>query len=254
MINFKICFKKNLRKYIFIFVFLFLLSLFFCCLIKSIDNKIIIEENKPQYRTIIINLGDYENIKKDIKSNEEIIENYEYNVEKREISITFVSVNTLNDFLNKYEDNFISIIKENFSNSNYYIARNIFKTIMIISIILTTALMVIFSISFIYNLEKDIALYKLLGFSNKKILSLIFTFMYLLYITTYFSSIIIVNIGVKLINYFNISIIEKMNFIQLGVKEYLYMFAFFSIVDLLSFIRIIIKVKKISPIKFIKSY
>ena len=254
MIHFKICFNKNLIKYICIFVLLFSTIIFSLCLIKNINNKIIIEQKDIRYRSALIDLGEYKNIEIDLKDNEDIIENYDYASDNREILITFVDENSLNNFLNKYEKNFYSVSTESFSNSNYYIVRNIFNVIILISLILIVFLIIIFSVNLIYNLERDVALYKLLGFSNMKILTFLFIFMYLVYTFSYLLSIIIINITFKFIHYFNISIFNDMKFIQLEILEYFVIFLFFSIIILFSFIRVAIKAKKVSPIELIKSY
>ena len=106
-----------------------------------------------------------------------------------------------------------------------------------------------FSLNFIYSVEKDVALLKLIGFSNKKIVIILTSLLYLLYSLTYIFSIFVSKIFLIIID--KSKILSNTDFINFS--ELLLIYGVVSFIIILSFSRIIFKIKKTSPIMLASS-
>lgn len=252
MIHIKACFNKLIIKYQLIFILLFSTLIICNIFIKSVDINLETEKNKPQYRTLLIKDNNLEKIQSILNNNISIIENYFYDESTNEFTITFNNISTLENFIDKYEFEIITI--EPFQDSNYMIIRNIFNGILIIINILIFILIIILGINFIHNLEKDISLYKLIGYSEKKIIYYLSVALYIFYLVTYLISIILSLTTLKILPIFNIEFIDNIKIINiLNLKDYLTIGLKIIFIVTLSSINIILKIKKVTPIKLINS-
>lgn len=240
MIHLKAIMNKSNIKQIIIFFLLFVSIIIFICLFKNTSDIYLKEKEKEDYRTIYITIKPFVN--KEEILNDDMIEKYLN--EENEYIIVLKSSNNVDNFKLKYNNMINRFASQSFNDSSYKISKTIISIILSISIIIMTILIFVFSINYIYNIEKDIALYKLIGYSNNKIIKLFIIYMLLLYFVIYIISIIISFIITKYI----------ITIAFISVLEILILYLFVIIIVLISFIRIIKRIKKISPIELINSY
>ena len=135
-----------------------------------------------------------------------------------------------------------------------WVTQNVTKGLIFLCLIIIIILIFLFSINIIYNFEKDISLYKLLGFKDSYIISVTLIFIIIYYFLVYILALIIYIIIGKLLSINNVTIIKDIKFMNLLNCTYLiYICGFIIIVTLLSFIRIIYKIKKNNPINLVNS-
>lgn len=253
MIHLKACYNKSIIKYGIIILILFTATNVFLSLINSVNNSLEDEMNKPEYRTIIITDEHIEEIEKILNSNSNLIEIKTLDKLNSQYNITFKNKDGMNEFVERYEEEFFKLSIFTFNNNSYVIARNIFWGITIICIILIYILVLIFSLNLIYNLEKDIALYKLLGFNENNIIKYLIITIYIYYLFIYLVSTVLSMALLKVISQINqlpyITIFKTLSF-----KESIVTWLLINISLIFAGVRIVYKIKKISPIKFIKSY
>ena len=121
-------------------------------------------------------------------------------------------------------------------------------TIIILFIIL------FFSLNILYNLEKDISLFKLLGFKNKKIILITLGLLYIYYFLMFLISILLARIIYFIFSLNSLKLILGVNNLYiLNINNYILLWLIISIFIILSFIRVTYKVVKISPINLIKA-
>ena len=121
-------------------------------------------------------------------------------------------------------------------------------TIIILFIIL------FFSLNILYNLEKDISLFKLLGFKNKKIILITLGLLYIYYFLMFLISILLARIIYFIFSLNSLKLILGVNNLYiLNINNYILLWLIISIFIILSFIRVTYKVIKISPINLIKA-
>lgn len=243
MIHLKSIYNSYFIKYGLIFLVLFTTINIFFSLIKTINYATSIEENKESYRTIVISGENVDNI---IEENKNYIENHEYDEVGNEYSITFYNMKDIEVFLKKYENSIYNYSQELFNETSYSKTKNIFLTIMIIILLLLAILIIVFSVGCINNMEKSIALYKLIGYKNKYIIFIIIVCLLLFYILIYVLSFIICILVCKL---FIFKIVN--NVIIINFRNFLEILFILLVIVTCVFFRIIFKIKTISPIKLI---
>ena len=254
MIHLKDCFQKNLIKYGIIILMLFSTINVLFGLIKSVDISLSKEMNKVEYRTILIIDSDIEKINNIISKNKNIIKEHTFDNKNNQFTIIFNNFENTQVFLDEYENNLNNISIFSFNNDNYIAAKNVFCVIMILCLILIYSLIVLFTINIIYNLEQDIALYKLLGYSQNNIIKYFLIAIYVFYLIIYIISILLSILILKYVP-FNDGRLSYISIIKyLSINNYIIIWLLISIIIVISAVRVILKIKKISPIKFIKSY
>lgn len=254
MIHLKACFKKNLIKYGIIILTLFSTINVLFGLIESVDTSLNNEMNKVDYRTIIITDSDTEKVNSIISQNKNIIETFTFDNNNNQYIIIFNDVENSKSFLDEYENSFNNLSIFSFNNDKYVVAKNVFCAIMILCLILIYSLIVLFTINIIYNLEQDIALYKLLGYSQNNIIKYFLITIYVFYLIIYLISILLSVIILKYVPFDDGSLSYISIIKYLPIQNYITIWLLISIIIVISAIRVILKIKKISPIKFIKSY
>lgn len=254
MIHLKACFKKNLIKYGIIILTLFSTINVLFGLIESVDTSLNNEMNKVDYRTIIITDSDTEKVNSIISQNKNIIETFTFDNTNNQYIIIFNDVENSKSFLDEYENSFNNLSIFSFNNDKYVVAKNVFCAIMILCLILIYSLIVLFTINIIYNLEQDIALYKLLGYSQNNIIKYFLITIYVFYLIIYLISILLAVIILKYVPFDDGSLSYISIIKYLPIQNYITIWLLISIIIVISAVRVILKIKKISPIKFIKSY
>lgn len=254
MIHLKACFKKNLIKYGIIILTLFSTINVLFGLIESVDTSLNNEMNKVDYRTITITDSDTEKVNSIISQNKNIIETFTFDNTNNQYIIIFNDVENSKSFLDEYENSFNNLSIFSFNNDKYVVAKNVFCAIMILCLILIYSLIVLFTINIIYNLEQDIALYKLLGYSQNNIIKYFLITIYVFYLIIYLISILLSVIILKYVPFDDGSLSYISIIKYLPIQNYITIWLLISIIIVISAIRVILKIKKISPIKFIKSY
>ena len=254
MIQLKACFKKNLIKYGIIILTLFSTINVLFGLIESVDTSLNNEMNKVDYRTITITDSDTEKVNSIISQNKNIIETFTFDNTNNQYIIIFNDVENSKSFLDEYENSFNNLSIFSFNNDKYVVAKNVFCAIMILCLILIYSLIVLFTINIIYNLEQDIALYKLLGYSQNNIIKYFLITIYVFYLIIYLISILLSVIILKYVPFDDGSLSYISIIKYLPIQNYITIWLLISIIIVISAIRVILKIKKISPIKFIKSY
>ena len=254
MIHLKACFKKNLIKYGIIILTLFSTINVLFGLIESVDTSLNNEMNKVDYRTITITDSDTEKVNSIISQNKNIIETFTFDNTNNQYIIIFNDVENSKSFLDEYENSFNNLSIFSFNNDKYVVAKNVFCAIMILCLILIYSLIVLFTINIIYNLEQDIALYKLLGYSQNNIIKYFLITIYVFYLIIYLISILLYVIILKYVPFDDGSLSYISIIKYLPIQNYITIWLLISIIIVISAIRVILKIKKISPIKFIKSY
>lgn len=254
MIHLKACFKKNIIKYGIIILMLFSTINVLYGLIKSVDTSLNKEMNKTEYRTIIIMDSDTEKVNNIVSQNKDVIENYTFDNINNQHTIIFNESENSKIFLDKYENDFNNISIYSFNNDKYVAAKNVFCAIMILCLILIYSLIVLFTINIIYNLEQDIALYKLLGYSQNNIIKYFLIAIYVFYLIIYLISILLSILILKYVPFDDGSLSYISIIKYLPVNSYIIIWLLISVIIVISAVRVILKIKKISPIRFIKSY
>ncbi len=241
MINFKIFYDKLLLKYVIVFISLFTALISFFIYFKyinvSIEEQIESEENRTLYLTFALEVD-----------SSKIIDKYKnhilkYECNNNECALTFDKVLSAMKFKNDNISNFENISVNAINNTeNNYIIKTVLIFIIIISCIIFLVLLFLFSKNIIYSLRKDIALYKLVGFSNSKIYSIICKFLGTYYLILFIVSIILSNFILYIIMDINIK------------SQFSYLPSCILVVFLcllISFFQLAIKIKKITPIEMI---
>lgn len=243
MINFKVFYNKILLKYIIIFLALFtaIISFFiyFEYINVSINERIESEEN----RTLSLTFNNNVNYNQVLNNYKNKILSYKCN--DNDCILIFDKVSSLIQFKKNNINNIEKLlISEMTNNENNYIIKNILTFVIAISCVTFLILLFLFSKNIIYNLKKDIALYKLLGFSNLMICNIIFRFLGIYY----FLILIISNILGYFLMYVVINIELELKWSCLFNCTFIISFCF-----LLSFLQLAFKIKRVSPIEMIKS-
>lgn len=239
MINFKIFYNKILLKYVIIFISLFtaIISLFIYLEYTniSIEEKIESEEN----RTLYLTFNENDNSNSVISKYKNHIINYECNDNK--CMLIFDKTLSAIQFKNDNINNFNNISVNEIDNTeNNYIVKTILIFVIIISCITFLILLFLFSKSIIYSLKKDIALYKLVGFSNLKIYSILFKFLGFYYLILFMISMVL--------SYFILYIVIKIN-VKLSFDYLINCILIVFLCLLISFFQLIFKIRKITPIE-----
>lgn len=255
MIHFKACFHKSMKKYGVILSLLFILILVLINFSMCIDFHINKEQNKEVYKTIYVTPKEDWNIIKNLKENSRIIEEY-YVEDSNLYSIKFINYKEAQKYALINTNNFSKISVATFDlDSTYGILKNVTKILIAFSGVVVLFLIFFFSINIIYNMEKDISLYKLIGYKNSKIIGLTLFSIYFFYFLLYILAIMIINVSYYLFGLKGANIISNVSLLNLlDLKAYLYIWGIISISIILSFLRIIFKIKNNSPIKLIKEY
>lgn len=243
MINFKVFYNKILLKYIIIFLALFtaIISFFiyFEYINVSINEKIESKENRTLSLTFNSNV-DYNQILNNYKNK---ILSYECN--DNNCILIFDKVSSLMQFKKNNINNIEKLlVGEITNNENNYIIKNILTFVIVISCVTFLILLFLFSKNIIYNLKKDIALYKLVGFSNIKICNIMFRFLGIYY----FLLLIISSILGCFIMYVVIGIEMELKWNCLFNCMFI-----ISLCLLLSFLQLTFKIKKVTPMEMINS-
>jgi len=254
MLIIKSYFHNNIVKYGIVLGLLFFTILFLINFSLTIDYQIDLKKNSEFYRTVRFSFKNNYNLEL-INMNEYEIEDIINNMGSDEIDIIFKNYKDAMRFKDNNKDLFKTVYISDFDmNNNYKMTKNVTKGLIIICLIIILILIFLFSINIIYNIEKDISLYKLLGFNNKYIILITLFFIILYYLLLYAISILIYFIISKILILKGIIIIKDIKFMNLLSYNYLlYIWIFINTIMLLSFIRIIYKIKKNSPINLINS-
>ena len=254
MLIIKSYFHNNIVKYGIVLGLLFFTILFLINFSLTIDYQIDLKKNSEFYRTVRFSFKNNYNFEM-INMNEYEIEDIINNMGSDEIDIIFKNYKDAMRFKDNNKDLFKTVYISDFDmNNNYKMTKNVTKGLIIICLIIILILIFLFSINIIYNIEKDISLYKLLGFNNKYIILITLFFIILYYLLLYAISILIYFIISKILILKGIVIIKDIKFMNLLSYNYLlYIWIFINTIMLLSFIRIIYKIKKNSPINLINS-
>ena len=193
MINFKVFLNKSVRKYGLILFVLFILIIICWNFNLCIDNQIKNESNMELYRSVSFVSKNKWNVEKSIEKYKDQIEEYEES--ENDYYLKFFDMTQLENFIEENKGNFSSISIASFSlDSKYGSIRTISDVLIILIVVSSIILILIFSVNIIYNLEKDIALYKLLGFKNKKIILYTLSFIYLYYFAMYLLAVLLMPI------------------------------------------------------------
>lgn len=254
MLIIKSYFHNNIVKYGIVLGLLFFTILFLINFSLTIDYQIDLKKNSEFYRTVRFSFKDNYNLEM-INMKEYEIEDIINNMGSDEIDIIFKNYKDAMRFKDNNKDLFKTVYISDFDiNNNYKMTKNVTKGLIIICLIIILILIFLFSINIIYNIEKDISLYKLLGFNNKYIILITLFFIILYYLLLYAISILVYFIISKILILKGIVIIKDIKFMNLLSYNYLlYIWIFVNVITLLSFIRIIYKIKKNNPINLINS-
>ena len=252
MLIIKSYFHNNIIKYGIVLGLLFFTILFLINFSFTIDYQIDLKKNSEFYRTVRFSFKDDYNLEM-INLNEYEIEDIINEMSSDEIDIIFKNYNDAMRFKDNNKDLFKTVYISNFDmNNNYKVTKNVTNGLIIICLLIILILIFLFSINIIYNIEKDISLYKLLGFNDKYIILITLFFIILYYLLLYVISILIYFIFSKILILKEMVIIKDIKFMNLLSYRYLlYVWIFISVITFLSFIRIIYKIKKNSPINLV---
>ena len=171
------------------------------------------------------------------------------NKENNEYILIFKKSYNVEEFHQSYKNEITVFSTQPFNDNNFHTINVVLKGALIICIVLIIILIFNFSLNFIYSVEKDVALLKLIGFSNKKIVIILTSLLYLLYSLTYIFSIFVSKIFLIIID--KLKILPNTDFINFS--ELLLIYGVVSFIIILSFSRIIFKIKKTSPIMLASS-
>lgn len=193
-------FRKNL---LIIFIVLFMVALLIT-IEKSMENKILKEYEKPQYRTLIFSSK---------KINSEIIEEYkdileDYNIEDNDFTIIFKTKKDLDYFKEQNKDLIENITEVMVAKDTLSIIMSyILKIIIIVSFIIMLILIIVLNYNYYCNIKKEIALYNILGFSKSKVIFTLTIFFHIIYLILNFLSLLLIKI---------ISLIFKFKFLLMN--------------------------------------
>lgn len=240
MIFFKLFYNKNIYKQIVIFTLLFTSILILCSLYdSSIKNYYNVKEDE-KYRTAIITfIRDYD--VSNILNDKRIIS---INKDSDEYTLVFKRSLDVEEFHLVYKDQIQSFASQPFSDNNFNITNIILRCVLIVCVVIMVILFFSFSINFIYSIQKDISLLKLVGFSNRRIIFMLFLFIFLLYSLIYIFSIFISYIFLNAMKW--LDILSSVVFID--IFQLFIIYGIISFIILLSFLRIVYNIKKMSPI------
>ena len=243
MIFFKIFYNKNIYKQIVIFTLLFTSILILCSLYDSSTKNYYNAKEDEKYRTAIITfIKDYD--VSNILNDKRII-----NINKDSDEYTLVFKRSLNveEFRLAYKDQIQSFASQPFSDNNFNITNIMLRCVLIACALIMIILFFSFSVNFIYSIQKDISLLKLVGFSNRRIIFMLFLFIFLLYSLIYIFSIFISYIFLNAMKW--LDVLSSVVFIDILQLFMIYGIIIFII--LLSFLRIVYNIKKMSPIMLV---
>lgn len=246
MIFFKLFYNKNIYKQIIVFTLLFISALVFCSLYNSsIKNYYSVKEDK-KYRTAIITfVKEYD--ESIILNDKRIIS---INKDSDEYILVFKRSLDVEEFHLVYKDQIQSFASQPFSDNNFYITNIILRGILIVCIVIIVILIYNFLVNFIYSIQKDISLLKLIGFSNKRIIFMLVLFIFLLYSLIYLFSLFVSYIILNVMNKLNVmTVFAFVNIFQLFI-----IYGVISFIILLSFVRNFWNIKKMSPIMLVSLY
>lgn len=183
MIFFKSLYSKNIWKYLLIFILLFTISLLLLDFYKCFELATNKELNKEVYRTITVTF-------KEECDKETILNTYKEKIENLDDdNILFKKRTYLEKFIQNTSTCFLESIVPTTNIDNYINIKNALLITFIIVLALVIFLASIFSLNMIYDIRKDIALYKLIGYKTKDIMYIMFNFFLFFYLITYLSSI-----------------------------------------------------------------
>lgn len=224
MILLKSLYNKNIWKYLLTFIFLFTISLLLLDFYKCLELTTNKELNKEVYRTITVTF-------KEECDKENILNTYKEKIENlNEDNILFKSRHYLEEFIQNTSTCFLESIVPTTNIDNYISIKKVLLITFIIVIILVAFLTSIFSINITSDLEKDIALYKLVGYKTKDIMYIMFNFFLFFYLITCLSSICFTIIIFKLgnfnglnnyLNIDNLNTLNIYNYLEVGLIIFL---------------------------------
>lgn len=256
MVHVKSFYNKNIIKYGIMFVLIFTVICILFSFYKNVNFSLKQELRKKEYNTIFIGDIDIkeENIEQILKKYNINIKKIKYNNSTGQYEITFGNIDDLRNNLDIIKENFTNVHTYSLDVQNYEIARNIFAIVLIIIIILLFILIISFMMDFIFNLEKNIALYKLIGYSNKNIIRYlkfaIYTYFLILFIISIFISLIIFKTFFSKIIF--LSFIKIVDILSLS--DYFYIYIAINTALFIAFIRVTSRINNINPILLVKKY
>lgn len=243
MIFFKLFYNKNIYKQIVIFTLLFTSILILCSLYdSSIKNYYNVKEDEKYRTSIITFIKDYD--VSNILNDKRIIS---INKDSEEYTLVFKKSLDVEKFHLVYKDQIQSFASQPFSDNNFNITNIILRCVLIVCVVIMVILFFSFSINFIYSIQKDISLLKLVGFSNRRIIFMLFLFIFLLYSLIYIFSIFISYIFLNAMKW--LDILSSVVFID--IFQLFIIYGIISFIILLSFLRIVYNIKKMSPIMLV---
>ena len=243
MIFFKLFYNKNIYKQIVIFTLLFTSILILCSLYDSSTKNYYNVKEDEKYRTAIITfIKDYD--VSNILNDKRII-----NINKDSDEYTLVFKRSLNveEFRLAYKDQIQSFASQPFSDNNFNITNIMLRCVLIVCVVIMVILFFSFSVNFIYSIQKDISLLKLVGFSNRRIIFMLFLFIFLSYSLIYIFSIFISYIFLNAMKW--LDILSSVVFID--IFQLFIIYGIISFIILLSFLKIVYNIKKMSPIMLV---
>lgn len=256
MIYIKSCINSSLKKYGIIMGILFIIILLLVNFYLSVDYHIENEKKSEVYRTLLFSPNSDWNVEEALKKYEKYIESIDDSDDEFKYMILFSDNKYFQDFLDEYSDNISKVSIAAFDvDSKYEVVRISIQGLIIVSLIIILFLIILFSVNIIYNMEKDISLYKLIGFRNSNIIVFTLAFIYCFYLMLYFMSIAFVLFLNKVIGMNGIEFLNEIrNIYLLNFRYYINIWGVINLAILLSFIRIVVKIKRNSPMTLIKSY
>ena len=251
MLHIKSCINNTIIKYGIIIGILFSVLLLMCNYLLTINNQLSKERENISYRTILVAPSNVAMFKESLNQYKEYIESVEN--EDNEYCIIFKKYDYVSDYLNKYSNIFSkTAINNEDVNNKYSFLKNVIYSLVIIISLIVIFLIFIFSYNIIFNIENDIALYKLIGYKNKNIIVTLCVSLYIYYFVLF-----VISYSVVYVLYFaflnKVSIINGIqNMMLLNVYHLLGIWLIINIPVLCSYIRIINRINNITPITFIK--
>ena len=254
MLYLKIFYQKSIRKYGVILVVLFTLILLLVNFSKCIDIQKNMEEDLDIYKTLTFVPKSNWNYLDSITKYGNYIAEYDVDEEINTCYIKFKERENLKQYLEEYQENFSKLSIYDFSlDSKYNAIKIVTKWLIILSISIILFIILFFSLNILYNLEKDISLFKLLGFKNKKIILITLGLLYIYYFLMFLISILLTRIIYYVFSLNSLKVILGVNNLYiLNFNNYIFLWLIITIFIILSFIRVTYKVVKISPINLIK--
>ena len=213
------------------------------------------EEDLDIYKTLTFVPKSNWNYLDSITKYENYITEYDLDEESNTCYIKFKERENLKQYLEEYQENISKLSIYDFSlDSKYNAIKSVTKWLIILSISIILFIILFFSLNILYNLEKDISLFKLLGFKNKKIILITLGLLYIYYFLMFLISILLTRIVYYVFSLNSLKVILGVNNLYiLNINNYILLWLIISIFIILSFIRVTYKVIKISPINLIKA-